>query len=102
MQLLCLNLGWLDRLEMGDNAVDQRLHVCYGLVLLGWYGLASLFMKRLRQVDKQVLLSHVLQEHGHQDALCYIPRGNESHVATCAQQSQRILLLALAEQEGRW
>ena len=47
MQLLCLDLGWLDRLEMGDN----------------------------------------------------VARGNESHVATCAQQSQRILLLAFAEQE---
>ena len=85
VQLLCLDLGWLYRLKMGDYAVDQRLHVCYGLVLLGWYGLASAFMKGLCQVvDKQVLLAHVLEEHGHQYAFCYIPGGNESHVATGA------------------
>ena len=50
VQLLCLDLGWLYRLKMGDDAVDQRLHVCYGLVLLRWYGLAGPFMKRLCQV----------------------------------------------------
>ena len=85
VQLLCLDLGWLYRLKMGDDAVDQRLHVCYSLVLLRWDGLASSFMKRLcHVVDEQVLLSHVLQEHRHQYAFCYIPGRNESHVATGA------------------
>ena len=101
MQLLCLDLGWLYRLKMGDDAVYQRLHVCDGLVLFRWYGLSSLFMKSLRQVvDEQVLLSHVLEEHGHQYAFCYIPCGNESHVTTRAEQSQRKFLLALPKQEG--
>ena len=50
VQLLCLDLGRLYRLKMGDYAVDQGLHVCYGLVLLRWYGLAGPFMKRLCQV----------------------------------------------------
>ena len=85
MQLLCFDLGWLYRLKMADDAVDQGLHVCDGLVLFRWHGLSSLFMKSLCQViDEQVLLSHVLEEHGHQHAFCYIPCGNESHVATCA------------------
>ena len=89
MQLLCLDLGRLYRLEMGDNAVDQRLHVLDGLVFLGWDGLTRTFMKRLCHViDEQVLLSHVLQEHGHQYTFCYIPRRNESHVASSTQQSQ--------------
>ena len=103
VQLLCLDLGWLYRLKMGDDAVDQWLHVCYSLVLLRGDGLASSFMKRLcHVVDEQVLLSHVLQEHRHQYAFCYIPGGDESHVATGAQQSQRIFFLTLTEQEGRW
>ena len=103
VQLLCLDLGWLYRLKMGDNAVDQRLHVLYGLVFLGWDGLTSTFMKRLcHVVDEQVLLSHVLQKHRHQYAFCYIPRGNESHVASSTQQSHRIFFLTLAEQGGRW
>ena len=60
-------------------------------------------MKSLCQiVDEQVLLSHVLEEHGHQHAFSYIPRGNESHVTTRAEQSQRKLLLALPKQEGSW
>ena len=101
MKLLCFDLGWLNGLKVCGNAVDQRLHVCNGLVLFRWYGLSGLFMKSLCQiVDEQVLLSHVLEEHGHQHAFGYIPCGNESHVATRAEQSQRKLLLALSEQEG--
>ena len=79
-------LGWLNGLKVCGDAVDQRLHVRHGLVLLRWHWLSSLFMEGLCQIiDEQVLLSHVFEEHGHQNAFSYVPRGNESHVATCAE-----------------
>ena len=86
MKLLCFDLGWLNGLKVCGDAVDQRLHVCNGLVLFRWHWLSGLFVESLCQiVDEQVLLSHVLEEHGHQHAFSYIPRGNESHVTTRAE-----------------